>query len=253
MEESEKIAMIGKYLQGELQEEERGRFEKMIQEDPEFAEEVNLAITLDARFKVEKKQHWQSLLAKGEASDPVPEVDNQAKIRRLRWVRSVAAILLVALLASLLFLYLNPSSDIDVLANRQLTNPYPDPVVLMGPEEVTQDQNLYIRAYSEKEYEQGIAPLERLIEKNQEDPELYFYLALCQLYQSKPDYEKAISNFEESRRLKEAIYGPRADWFISLAYIKSGQLDQAKVLLQKIVDVKAWKSAEARVLLNKME
>ena len=56
------MELIQKYIQGELTGEEMREFERRLRSDPGFAEEVEAAAVLYARYKVEKKQHWQALL-----------------------------------------------------------------------------------------------------------------------------------------------------------------------------------------------
>ena len=57
-----KLDLIEKYLSEELSANERSEFEQLQRSDADFAEEVLVAITINADFNVKQKMRWQGLL-----------------------------------------------------------------------------------------------------------------------------------------------------------------------------------------------
>ena len=55
-----KLDLIEKYLSEELSANERSEFEQLQRSDADFAEEVLVAIAINADFNVKQKMRWQA-------------------------------------------------------------------------------------------------------------------------------------------------------------------------------------------------
>jgi len=64
------------------------------------------------------------------------------------------------------------------------------------------------------------------------------------------NYDKSITQFESIIQQNNINYSPASKWYISLAYLKNNQAEQAKKYLQQIVKDKSWKHKEAQKLLD---
>ena len=64
------------------------------------------------------------------------------------------------------------------------------------------------------------------------------------------NYDKSTAQFESIIQQNNINYSPTSRWYISLAYLKNNQAEQAKKHLQQIVKDKSWKHEEAQKLLD---
>lgn len=250
------LDLIEKYLNEELSSNERSEFEQLQKSDADFAEEVQVAVTINADFNVKQKMRWQSLL--NEQGNVVKEapVRTLAPRRSLSWIRNIAAVFILGIGLSLAWLMFS-SPDAGTLADDQLMEVYVAPKAFMG-KNANADSNWEnaISAYREGQFSVAVAAIESSMDKNAEKlDEKHFYLGLSYLYEDVPNYEKAISHLAVSKELNSsALFAPKANWFMALAYLKQGKIKEAKTLLRLLIDENTtnWKKAEATALLNKI-
>ena len=252
------LDLIEKYLNEELSSNERSEFEQLQKSDADFAEEVQVAVTLNADFNVKQKMRWQGLLKEqGNLVKETP-VRKLAPRRSISWIRSIAAVFILGLGLSLAWLMFS-SPDAGTLAENELMDLYDEPTVLKSQEEgVVTDTNWEnaISAYRDGQFSVAVAAIETSIGKNSEKlDEKHFYLGLSYLYEDVPNYEKAINHLATSKELNSSsLFAPKANWFMALAYLKQGKIKEAKTLLQLVISENStnWKKAEATTLLNKI-
>ncbi len=131
-------------------------------------------------------------------------------------------------------------ANLDIMTNQNLLRKGHQDV-----EEIRAEANL---SYSKAEYEKSILLWETLTTAELANGIDYFYLALCYLQKEQAEPQRSIDLLEKSKSLK----GPKEEisWVLSLAYLKAGQKDNAIQELNKILANDAYKTAEARELLN---
>jgi len=252
------LDLIEKYLSEELNSKEQSEFDTLKKNDADFAEEVQMAVAVNADFNIKQKTRWQSLIK--EQATPVLETQ-EAKVRTMtprkssfNWIRSIAAVFILGLGLSLAWMIF-ASPDVNTLANEELIDVYKAPTSLMSVSEeevVDANWNNAIQAYRDGQFSVAVAAIGSSIKKNPEKlDEKNFYLGLSYLYEDAPDLDKAISHLETSKEMND-LYSAEANWFMSLAYLKKGNKENAKTLLQEVVDAATWKKAEAIALLNNL-
>ena len=86
------LDLLEKYLNEELSANERTEFEQLQKSDADFAEEVQVAVTINADFNVKQKMRWQALLnEQGNVGKETP-VRTLAPRRSINWIRNIAAV-----------------------------------------------------------------------------------------------------------------------------------------------------------------
>jgi tetratricopeptide (TPR) repeat protein len=249
------LDLIEKYLNEELSANERSEFEQLQKSDADFAEEVQVAVTINADFNVKQKMRWQGLL--NEQGNVVKEtpVRKLAPRSSINWIRNIAAVFILGLGLSMAWLMFS-SPEAGELADEQLMEIYVEPESFMNDRDVDSNWKNAIAAYEEGQFSIAVAAIERSIEKNSEKlDQKNFYLGLSYLYEDVPNYDKAISHLAKSKELNSSsLFAPKANWFMALAYLKQGNIKEAKALLQLVIDENSynWKKAEATALLNKI-
>ena len=249
----ENIELIEKYLNDELSASELMQFESLQKTDSEFAEEVQLAITLNADFNVQQKKRWQAMLKEQGAKVETPVRQLTPRTSAVNWMRSIAAVFVLGLGLALAWMMFS-SPDIDSVASAQLENIYEDPTPMRDSAEGAEDVNWTnaINAYEEKNFSLATIAIEKSIEKNPTNlGEKYFYLGVSQMYEDAPDYEVAMTNLKKGKELNR-LFKSQADWFMSLACLKLNKKEEAKALLQEVVNADNWGKAEATALLNQL-
>jgi len=251
------LDLIEKYLNEELSANERTEFEQLQKSDADFAEEVQVAVTLNADFNVKQKMRWQSLL------NEQGNVEKETPVRQLtprktyNWIRNIAAVFILGLgLSMAWFMFQSPEAG--ELADAELMEIYKKPTVTMlDPENgglIDSNWKNAITAYEEGQFSIAVAAIESSMAKNSEKlDEKHFYLGLSYLYEDVANYEKAISHLAKSKALNSSSQlAPQANWFMALANLKQGKIKEAKALLQEVIKADTWKKVEATALLNKI-
>ena len=103
--------------------------------------------------------------------------------------------------------------------------------------------------YGNEKYEQAAKLFEERLIEFPKDNESYLYAGLCYLQLNNND--KAIQYFKLARINSEQFYQP-ASWYLSLAYLKSRDDDNAKKMLQELMDNSDDYGTKAKELLTKM-
>lgn len=248
------LDLIEKYLNEELSANERTAFEQLQKSDADFAEEVQVAVTINADFNVKQKMRWQSLL--NEQGNVVKEtpVRKLAPRRSINWIRNIAAVFILGLGLSMAWLMFS-SPEAGELADEQLMEIYKKPKAFMNNGvDVDSNWKNAIAAYEEGQFSVVVAAIESSMSKNSEQlDEKHFYLGLSYLYEDVPNYDKALDHLAKSKELNSSSQlAPQVNWFMALAYLKQGKIKEAKALLQLVIDANIWKKAEATALLNKI-
>ena len=246
--------LVEDYVKGSLSDAERSAFEERLHKEPELLKalefEQYLHKTLEL-YEVERlKEHARTLLQQSKDSHsirPIPE--RRTKIRRL-WYSTAAAILLLGA-AAFWFYQVLYSPSLEQITNRYLTERYPAPVVSKGAPR-TAVWSEVISAYRQQDYETSIRLLQVLLDENNATTEQVFYLGLCYLYREPANLDRALAYLQQARDANPTLYGEAVDWYMSLAYLKAEQRQEAKSALERVVGSSSWKQEEARDLLRKL-
>jgi len=232
--------LIEKYLYEELSEVEMQAFEQRLDSDAEFADEVQLRSVLFAKTKSDFKQQLKVAHQKAQEN---PGSKPPAKITPLYYIKRIAAVLILGVFAFLLYHSLGSSGATNLVDNH-IAQTHDAPATLMGDNDNTAAWKAARNAYRKGDYEVSIREIEKIAPLNNEQQ---FYLGLAYLYNG--NYDKSITQFEPIIQQNNIDYSPTSSWYISLAYLKNNQPEQAKKYLQQIQEG-TWKYKEAQKLLD---
>lgn len=250
----ETIEYIDSYFRQTLNENERTIFEKRCEEDNAFAEEVAFYITTRQSLREEllqqKQSVWQTKNGKEElptSAEELPFIPSLKKSLASRWLAYAAAACLV-LAASVYFFEANISPK--RIAQNYIRTNYSN---LSQTMDASHDSiQVGIAAYNDQEYDKALQLFEGVEKNDPQNSDAKKYAGLT--YLQKDDYNNALLHFDALANMHGLFSNP-GDFFKAVVLIernKAGDKEEAKRLLQKVVNEKEEGSEKAAELQKKL-
>lgn len=258
--EDKKSMLMNKHLQGELTLTEQEEFSTLLAEDADFATDVDIAVVMKARQKVEHKKRWKQLIpeAKKNVSNepkivamPSPRAKKRSKVFS---IYRIAAVLLVFFTAFILLFWASQQSAIapDQLAYTQFeqTDKLPQYSNQMGDnaEDVLKES---YALYEHKKYTEALAMLQDVSATDEKYAEALVQKGMNQ-FQLK-NTAQAIASFEAALKLPQAANQDKAQWFLALSYLADNQSTKAISILKEIVENEDTHWGKAKDLLENLK
>jgi len=102
------------------------------------------------------------------------------------------------------------------------------------------------RAFNAADYKASIPLVNQLLTSDPQNPELLLTKGISEMENG--NIENALQSFAQLKAAGLRI--DKSDWFSALAYLKQGKKTEAKTLLQKIVNTKAYNNKKAQEVLD---
>ncbi|GHB25632.1 tetratricopeptide repeat protein [Mongoliitalea lutea] len=238
----DKENLIEKYFEGTLTAEEKLRLDKLLESDIELKEEFNLQIAIKQVMISEGEPALKAKLKDLEKS--YRSTNKQSISFLIKW--PAAAILIIAF--ALVFIRTFTPKDVHEDLFLTYFTPAENIHYPITRGNVDNELKLAFSAYESKNFEQALILFKQLQESN-EFNELKLYLGSS--YLAIGDTENAlevliITNLDdESSRY-------RIQWYRALALVKSGNVEEAKTLLNDLVINGDFELKKAQKLLEKL-
>ena len=246
----EDIILLERYLEQSLNEEEVRRVEKRLAEEPALKElyQNEKLLVNGIRYGHLKSSLEQLKILESN----LPSLNPSEKPVRLipfktYWKPLAVAASVVVLIGSFL-LWNRPADPAQLYAEN--FKPYPNVFepVLRGTSEQNQRAETFA-AYERGEYDRAATGFKELL-KMKEEPGILLLLGNANLIlgrtsEAKENFVTLSKDFDE--------YDLLAKWYLSLCYMKMGDKDSAKVLLEEIAGQGSSYQEKARELLKKMK
>ncbi len=204
---------------------------------------------LDALGDREQRQKWNALLAaEGIERSNAKASEKPSGARTVSmWRYAVglaASILLVAVVWQTMGTSRLSSSQ---LADNFIKNEhFESPSVRMGSSDDIKNWADAKNAYRDGNFEKAAQDIEAIPNPNTEQK---FYLGLSYLYQKQAAFDKAAPYFKAVMDEK-GNFKDEARWFYAISLIKMDKKAEAKAILEEILRGGAWKSKEAKELIE---
>ncbi|WP_299098511.1 hypothetical protein [uncultured Winogradskyella sp.] len=229
---------IAHYFDGTLNTKQKALFIELMTNDNEFKKQVEFEEqTKTAIISVKKDELKQKL-----------ELLESPKKQFKFYAIAIAASLIIALG---IFSLLQPSNRV---TNEQLFANYfePYPNIISPASRGNQTKNAKIEAfnyYDAKNYNLASQKFEALY-KSTNTPYYLFYHAICQLQLGKTD--SAITLLKKREGVTDKLK-MHTNWYLALAYLKTNNTTEAKILLQIISAENSFKHKAAKDILKKIK
>ncbi|MDN5216776.1 tetratricopeptide repeat protein [Fulvivirgaceae bacterium BMA12] len=232
---------IEKYLSGDMEAGEKQHFEKLLSTDTGFARQV--------------KEHRQThelvdLYARANIKNRVKSIHDKVKAEQkaatggFSVMKIAASLALLAVVGSLYF-YTSYNYNTQHLASNAF-EPYPNRFRTMGDsQEDTFARGL--KAYDLQDYKEAITQFSQVTADNEKYLDARFYLGVT--YLSAGAYAEAVSPLRLVIE-ENSLYESSAKWYLSLTLLQLDKEEEAKKILQEIVQEGDVKSQPARELLE---
>lgn len=225
---------IDDYFAGNLNPEERKNFEKQMEQDTNFAEEVAFYVAAKQALKEElsdEKKEWFRELASQNLT--LSERTRSAQVRRIWVYRLAAAAVFVGIVFFSWSLFFQPSTTSpNELANKYISTNLENLGVTMGALDSMQDG---LRLYNAKQYTEALQTFEQIIQKDTANFTAKQHAGECFLMLG--NYDKALSYFQQLGTY--TLYTNPAIFYQALTLMKRnqpGDKEEARRLLKKVSD-----------------
>ena len=232
------IDRLKDYLNNNLSKEEKAALENRLKSDPEFKAEFEIHKSLLDGIEYHfDKQLKQSLKVR----------EAKVKKRRLYQVMAIAASLsLIAIFSYQMFNLSRNDSEIFLKYYKPYYNVVDDP---QRNTSIPPGDASVFQLYDKGEYNKAIAGLRSALAINPTNHEASFYLGLSHLAMDQPD--SAVLYLNKGAQQGSAFSEP-AQWYLGLAYLKSGKIEMAKKVFTAISNKPGGYRDRAEAILGEL-
>ena len=240
---------IDDYFTGNLNPEERKHFEKQMETDKNFAEQVAFYLAAKQALKeelAEEKKEWFRELASQNAT--ISEKTRSAQVRKMWVYRLAAAAVFVGIVFFSWSLFFQTSSTSpNLLADQYISSKLENLSITMGAKDSMQEGLGY---YNEKKYTAALQRFELIIKGDTSNYTAKQHAGECSLMLG--NYDKALSYFQQLSTY--TLYANPAIFYQALTLMKRnqpGDKEEAKRLLKQVSDNNLAEKETADQWLNK--
>jgi len=258
----ENHSLIDKYFGGTLTDQERIEFDRLMESDSAFLQEVEFQRNLQQVIEVEQKQEQKKVLESIEAklSSKHGEVeigrDSRSILSKRNWLVA-ASIALLACVGG--WAILNGSSNKFSVEEMYAENFEPYRNVVMPIERggmgdgITEDfiPKGFI-AYEEADYQKAEELFSKAEKLGTSLPSISFYRGVCLLQMAKTD--EAIKQFQTYLDSTDDQFEQQAHWYLGLSFLRNKQFEDARNALKPLADdASAFNSQRAIELIDTLK
>ncbi|MFC4095969.1 tetratricopeptide repeat protein [Euzebyella saccharophila] len=243
----DKEELINGYFENSLTSEQTQELERLYRTDLDFAQQLDYEKELSKALKSNERNEIRNMFNELKPSKEANGKKKSLVVQLRPWMMAASIALLVGVSSWLLF-FNTPNQSPEELYKIHFA-PYEN--VVHPIERGVEIEDLKTRAFSayeNEEFEKALALFKELNTKST-DSYLQFYEAIVLMQLEKHD--EAIPLLENyiaaDGELKE-----RAQWYLSLSYLKTKQFEKSKSLFGEIADQNGFKSKEASNLLKEL-
>ena len=241
----ETLAYIEAYFQRTLSEADRVAFEKRIEEEEDFAQEVAIYLTarkaLQEELLIQKQKQWtEDEMAK----ESIPSIAPVKKMYQQKWFIYAAACFILAIAV---YLFEKPATT-EQIAQSYITENYSHISQTMDGGKDSLQKG--IAAFNNKEYDQALLFFNAVAAEDSMNTDAIKYAGL--IYLITENYDKALIQFDNLASRKGLFSNPGM-FLKGLTLIKrnaEGDTIIAKQLLEQVVKEKLDGNIEAEKLLH---
>jgi tetratricopeptide (TPR) repeat protein len=239
---------IEDFLSGTAGAAEKAWLMKEMKHDPALSREIYLRRRTDeilaAREVLDLRAKLGSVEIKKRSSSALRQTASKT-------AKYAAAIALVALISSVLYLVLRPASTTDELYSSYYSGYVSPGAVRSGVSSGNTLMDNALALYSAKEYDKAIGYLEQVIASDQDNMEPLFMHGMANMEVS--NFPVAEGSFSKVIAHNDNLYIEDAEWYLGLCYMMTGENNKALKQFSAIAESKSRHSRQAAKLAGKLK
>jgi len=241
------ISLIEKYLEEELNEKDRVRFELRLQEDADFRALFEAHKLLTTGIRANARASLRQQMEDWEKQMDEHHAGRGGRFRAWWYVAAGIALLIVGLGS---FFWIDQDHSGNLVAEH--FEPYPATygAVQRSGDEPSGKLREAISLYEQGNYDKAIPVLQTIVEENP-DPVIKFYLANA--HQANQEPEQAIELYLGLLEGEKGLLQNQIMWYLSLCFIELQDYDSARVYLLRISNEENPYQMRAATILSKLE
>ncbi len=250
--------LIEDYLRGNLSEDDKRLFEDRLKTDPDFAEEFELTKRLENAIVNDEIDNFREKL-KSIHKDLYPEPENEISDTKklfntaLKYWKIAAIIFIVLIpLTVIMYIMINDSRSNSEIFYKNYKR-YPAFCKNRSTIEYVNDSIFHecMNFYQGGDFTGAVGCLKDIVENDEKNICASFFLGIS--YIEITNYNRAINSFEYVVKSKDTLYSQQAEWYLALCFIKIGKTNDARSVLQKIINNDGFYLDKAVKLLNEID
>jgi len=168
------------------------------------------------------------------------------KIRRIRFISGIAAILVIGIFSTF---FLNSINQNPIKIYEEYYQPYPNISTPLSRSDENGNSPYY--QYEKGDFQTALIGFQALIKDNSDDESALFYAALS--YMELSEFNNAIEYLKKVTTKNQSKFTQPATWYLSLAYIHSNNPDLATVYLTILAEGNDVYGKSAKKILKKID
>ncbi len=240
MTNKEQNDRIEQYLLKNMKDNEREAFEDELNSDPDLkkiTEKKQLIIRgikagFNAELKLKLKREDQQL-------------KRMVKTRRIKYISGIAAVLIIGVFSTF---FLNSVKQDPIKIYEKYYHAYPNISIPLSRSDKNTDNPYYF--YETGNFQAALTGLKALIDDKPGDEAALFYAAI--IYMELADFENAIEYLKRVTSDNPNRFTRPANWYLSLAYIHSDNLETAAKYLDKLAGKNDVYGKNSKKILKKL-
>lgn len=238
------------YLNGELPVERKAEIDRHLDECRLCATAAEGVAQLESKEDYLRSAESIVTRIRARTSAAKPAIPPRTTAWRLWSARDYLALAATLVVGVGMTVYLLRPGGTETLFQRYF-EPYPSIQPIVRGEPATDARSDALVLYEARDYRGALAAFERIVKDRPDDPVLRFYTGQCRLALGRGP--EAIRDFEETRKLGANELVTPAEWYLALAHLRSGHVEEARVLLRGIVERRSFYEDKARALLRELD
>jgi lipopolysaccharide biosynthesis regulator YciM len=241
------IDIIESYLAGKLPAEDRKEVEDRLLTDREFAQRVEIFMTLphlvsesSHDFRNELEGLYQEYHQQNKTSDTVS---------RRTFLMAASFALLISIIGILIWL-LPVSLTPQEMYTAHFTVPA-DNITVRNEQDIPPALQSAMEAYNEQAYPEAVTQFETILENDPANVPVLFYSGVSYLILK--ETEKAVQNLQKVMQTDDTTYKLTATWYLGLAHLEQGNIAQAREVFFSLKESGSSYARRADAILQQLE
>jgi tetratricopeptide (TPR) repeat protein len=214
-------ASIEQFLANEMAPAERTAFRKELRSNPDLAEELKLAQSIDsALVRDDIIEVRQKLIAVINANRVIKAEIPVVHMHTRKWWYAAASLLVLCAVAATLFFQTNRHISNDAL----FTEYYNSENIV---DQTRGDENILeaVIKFQQKDFATASVLFKTILDKDNSNIAVWFYYGISNI--ETKNYDNSIKAFNTIIKQNDNLYIEHAEWYLGLCYLKSNQKDKA--------------------------